>query len=88
MGPQEWTKTSSKIAAISPMLGEAFKSMANFLKKLEDSQEDWHHAPIWGHSRTHKLFPFYPTDIVTLHVPDTASLTVHQRMNANGTSTK
>ncbi len=48
------------------MLGEAFKSMANFLKKTEDSQEDWHHAPIWGHSRIHKLFPFCPTDIATL----------------------
>ncbi len=40
--------------------------MAKFLTKLEDSQEDWHHAPIWGHSRTHKLFPFYPADIATL----------------------
>ncbi len=48
------------------MLGEAFKSVANFLKKLEDSQEDWHHAPVWGHSRNHKLFPFYPADIATL----------------------
>jgi hypothetical protein len=48
------------------MLSEAFQSMANFLKKLEDSHEDWHHAPIWGHSRTHKLFPFYPADIATL----------------------
>jgi hypothetical protein len=23
-------------------------------------------APIWGHSRIHKLFPFYPADIATL----------------------
>jgi hypothetical protein len=67
MGPQEWIKTSLKIANTSPMLGEAFKYMANCLKKLEDSHEDWHHAPIWGHSRTHKLFPFYPADIATLH---------------------
>jgi hypothetical protein len=66
MGPQEWNKTSLKIANTNPMLGEAFRSMANFLKKLEDSQEDWHHAPIWGHSRTHKLFPFYPADVATL----------------------
>jgi hypothetical protein len=62
----EWHKTSLKIMNTNPMLGEAFQSMANFLKKLEDSQEDWHHAPIWGHSRTHKLFPFYPADIATL----------------------
>jgi hypothetical protein len=48
------------------MLGEAFKSMANFLKKIEDSHEDWHHAPVWGHSRILKLFPFYPADIATL----------------------
>jgi hypothetical protein len=59
MGSQEWTKTSTKISNVNPMLGEAFKSMANFLKRTEDSQEDWHHALIWGHSRTHKLFPFY-----------------------------
>jgi hypothetical protein len=39
---------------------------SKFLKKAKDSQEDWHHAPIWGHSCTHKLFPFYPADIATL----------------------
>ncbi len=59
-------KTSLKIMNVSPMLGEAFKLMANFLKKTEVSQEDWHHAPIWGHSQIHKLFPFYPADIATL----------------------
>jgi hypothetical protein len=48
------------------MLSESFKSMANFLTKMEDSSEDWHHAPIWGHSRTHKLFPLYPADIAML----------------------
>ncbi len=37
-----------------------------FLLKKSRSQEDWHHAPIWGHSWTHKLFPFYPADIATL----------------------
>jgi hypothetical protein len=31
MGPQEWMKTSSKIVKVSPILGEAFKLMANFL---------------------------------------------------------
>jgi hypothetical protein len=66
MEPQEWIKTSSKIITVSPMLGEAFKSIANFLKRIEDSQEGWHHAPIWGHSRIHILFPFYPADIATL----------------------
>jgi hypothetical protein len=66
MGPQEGAKTSTKINNVNPMLGEAFKSMANFLKRTEDSHEDWHHAPIWGHSHTHKLFPLYPADIATL----------------------
>ncbi len=66
MGPQEWHKTSLRIRNTNPMLGEAFQSMAKFLTKLEESQDDWHHAPIWGHSRTHKLFPFYPADIATL----------------------
>jgi hypothetical protein len=66
MGPQEWLKTSSKIANVSPMLSAAFRSMANFLKKVEDSHEERHHAPIWGHSHIHKLFPFYPPDTATL----------------------
>ncbi len=48
------------------MLSESFQSMANILTKLEESSEDWHHTPIWGHSRTHKLFPLYPADIATL----------------------
>ncbi len=48
------------------MLSAAFNLMANFLKKVEDSHEDWHHALIWGHSQIHKLFPFYPADIATL----------------------
>ncbi len=66
MGPREWHKTSLRIMNTNPMLGEAFQSMAKFLTKLEESQEGWHHAPIWGHSRTHKLFPLYPADIATL----------------------
>jgi hypothetical protein len=66
MGPREWHKTSLKIRDTNPMLSEAFQSMVNLLTKLEDSSEDWHHAPIWGHSRTHKLFPLYPADIATL----------------------
>jgi hypothetical protein len=66
MGPEEWMKTSTKIRNVIPILGEAFQPMAKFLKKAEDSYEDWHHGPMWGHSRTHKLFPFYPADIATL----------------------
>jgi hypothetical protein len=66
MGPGEWMKTSTKIRNVNPMLGEPFQSMAKFLKKAEDSYEDWHHAPICGHSRTHKLFPIYPADIATI----------------------
>jgi hypothetical protein len=48
------------------MLRHAFKSVALLLLKLEDSVEDWHLAPICGHSQVHKLFMFYPTDIATL----------------------
>jgi hypothetical protein len=66
MGPLEWHKTGLRIRNTNPMLGETFQPMAKFLTKLEESQEDWHQAPIWGHSRTHKLFPFYPADIATL----------------------
>ncbi len=48
MGPQEWHKTSLRIRNTNSMLSEAFRSMAKLLMKLEESQEDWHHAPIWG----------------------------------------
>ncbi len=57
------------------MLGEAFNSVALILEKKENSEDDWHLTPIWGHSRTHKLFPFYPADIATL---DIATLQVYR----------
>jgi hypothetical protein len=50
------------------MLGKAFKSVAQFLEKNEDSEADWHLAPIWGPSRTHELFSFYTADIAMLQV--------------------
>jgi hypothetical protein len=50
MGTREWIKTSVRINSINPMLGEAFKSVAHFLEKSKNSHEDWHLAPIWGHS--------------------------------------
>jgi hypothetical protein len=48
------------------MLGMAFKSMAKYLTMLENSPEDWHLAPIQGHTWVHKLFPFYPADMATM----------------------
>jgi hypothetical protein len=48
------------------MVGMAFQSIAGYMTKLEDSPEDWHLSPIRGHSRVHKLFPFYPADLATL----------------------
>jgi hypothetical protein len=38
----------------------AFHSTAEYLVKLEYTQEDWHLAPIRGHTKIHKLIPFYP----------------------------
>jgi hypothetical protein len=68
MSPQEWIKTSRKIKTVNPVLGEAFNSVALILEKKENNEGDWHLTPIWGHSRTHTLFPFYPADIATLQV--------------------
>jgi hypothetical protein len=48
------------------MLGLAFKLMALYLTKLEDSLEAWHLAPIRGHTKVHKLFPFYPENLTTM----------------------
>jgi hypothetical protein len=44
----------------------AFQAIAGYLAKLEDSPEDWHLSPVRGHSKVHKLFPFYPVDYATL----------------------
>jgi hypothetical protein len=35
-------------------------------KILEDSPEDWHLAPVRGHTCINKPFPFYPADTETL----------------------
>jgi hypothetical protein len=66
LGPGEWNLTGDRIMQKNRMLGLAFKSMAKYLLKLEESPEEWHLAPVRGHSRIHKLFPFYPADIATL----------------------
>jgi hypothetical protein len=62
----EWVATGNTIMGKNCMIGMAFKSIANYLTKLEDSPEDWHLAPIRGHTRVHKLFPFYPANLATL----------------------
>ncbi len=56
------------------MLGLAFKSIAVYLAKLEDNPENWHLAPVRGHNRVHKLFPFYPADLATLETRETVTV--------------
>jgi hypothetical protein len=66
LGQTEWVTTGNKIMGKNRMVGMAFKSIADYLTKLEDSLEEKHLAPIRGHTRVHKLFPFYPADLATL----------------------
>jgi hypothetical protein len=68
LGPTEWENTANKIITKNRMVGMAFQSMADYLTKLEDSPEDWHLAPIRGHTKFSKLFPLYPVEIATLEV--------------------
>ncbi len=68
LGPTEWENTGNKIITKNRMVGMAFKSMAEYLTKLEDSPEDWHLSPIRGHTKISKLFPLYPANIATLEV--------------------
>jgi hypothetical protein len=42
--------------------------MADYLTKLEESPEDWHLAPIRGHTKFSKLLPLYPAEAATLEV--------------------
>jgi hypothetical protein len=48
------------------MVSMAFQSMADYLAKLEESPEDWHLAPIRGHTKFSKLLPLYPAEAATL----------------------
>jgi hypothetical protein len=68
LGPKEWEKTANKIIIKNRMVGMAFQSMADYLTKLEDSPEDWHLAPIRGHTKFSKLLPLYPAEAATLEV--------------------
>jgi hypothetical protein len=66
LGPTEWIITGNRIMNKNRMMGMAFQAVAGYLTKLEDSPEDWHLSPVRGHSKVHKLFPFYPADHATL----------------------
>jgi hypothetical protein len=66
LGSTEWVTTGNKIMNKNRMVGMAFKSIADYLAKLENSLEDWHLSPIRGHTKVHKLFPFYLADLATL----------------------
>ncbi len=68
LGPIEWEKTANKIVIKNRMVGMAFQSLADYLTKLEDSPEDWHLAPIRGHTKFNKLLPLYPAEAATLEV--------------------
>jgi hypothetical protein len=68
LGPTEWEKTASKIITKNRMVGMAFQSMTDYLTKLEDSPEDWHLAPVRGHTKFSKLLPLYPAEAATLEV--------------------
>jgi hypothetical protein len=49
----EWDATGNRIMGKNCMLGLAFKSMAIYLTKLEDSPEDWLHSNL-------ETFPILP----------------------------
>ncbi len=68
LGPTEWEKTANKIITKNRMVGMEFQSMADYLTKLEESPEDWHLAPIRGHTKFSKLLPLYPAEAATLEV--------------------
>jgi hypothetical protein len=68
LGPMEWVKTADRVAPKNRMLEMAFRSMADYLSKLESSSEDWHLAPIRGHTEFSKLYPLYPAEAATLEV--------------------
>jgi hypothetical protein len=66
LGPAEWNITGDKIMMKNRMLSLAFKLVAFYLAKLNDSPEDWHLATVRGHTKIHMFFPLYLTDLVIL----------------------
>jgi hypothetical protein len=59
---------------LKPHGGDVFKSMAEYLSKLEDSPLDWHLSPIQGHTKISKLFLLYLADIATLEIQRIATV--------------
>jgi hypothetical protein len=84
LGPAEWNLTGDKIMSKNSMIGLTFKTMAKYIIKLEDSLEEWHLAPVRGHTRIHKLFPFYPADISTLETQRIVSVSQLFETNLSG----
>jgi hypothetical protein len=68
LGPTEWEKTANKIMTKNRMVGMVFQSMADYLTKLEECPEDWHLAPIRGHTKFSKVLLLYPAEATTLEV--------------------
>ncbi len=69
-----WDKTGNMIIRKNRMLWLAFKLMAVYQTKLEEIPKDRHLVPIRGHTRVHKLFPFYPADLATMETHRTRTV--------------
>jgi hypothetical protein len=61
-GTQTWRQVAARINAHNTYLGGCMFAMARFCKKMEDRQDTWYTAPIWGHTANNPITPVTETD--------------------------
>jgi hypothetical protein len=58
MGPQQWNLTAMRLESKNKMFAQAFRAISTLLQIYEVDKDGWHHAPIYGHTKTSLLYPF------------------------------
>jgi hypothetical protein len=61
-GTNVWRQVAARINAHNTYLGGCMFAMARFCKKMEDRQDTWYTAPIWGHTGNNPITPVTEAD--------------------------
>jgi hypothetical protein len=61
-GTDTWRQVAARINAHNTYLGGCMFAMARFCKKMEDRQDTWYTAPIWGHTGNNPIIPITESD--------------------------
>jgi len=61
-GTTAWRQAAARIHAHNTYLGGCMFAMARFCKKMEDRQDTWYTAPLWGHTENNPITPVTESD--------------------------